>query len=111
MEKVKPDVSDLSPRILQILTAHDSDIEVLKANSIELKKEIGGVSSKLDLFHAELTKVLNRPVLSFKDILSVAKDIGIFASLIVGAIIYIAGSHYDARLVKMEAMIEKAVQK
>ena len=111
MEKMKPEVAEFSPKILQILTAHDSDIESLKTNGIELKKEIGVVSSKLDLFHAELTKVLNRPVLSLTQVLAVVKDVGLIVGFLVGGIIYVASSHYEARLVKIEAQIERGFQK
>jgi len=108
MEKVK---TELSPDIIKILTTHDADIEMLKANGVELKRDINILSSKLDNFHSEVVKVLNRPVVSLASSLTVMKDVFLIVGLVVGGIVYVASASYDARMSLMEERQKMTTEK
>ena len=108
MEKVK---TELSPDIIKILTTHDADIEMLKANGVELKRDINILSSKLDNFHSEVVKVLNRPVVSLSSSLTVMKDVFLIVGLVVGGIFYVASASYDARMSLMEERQKMTTEK
>lgn len=99
MEKIK---QELSPDIIKLLTTHDADIEMLKANGVELKRDINIISSKLDNFHSEVVKVLNRPAFSLPSSLSILKDVFLIIGLVVGCIVYVATASYEARMSLVE---------
>lgn len=108
MEQVK---QELSAEIIKLLTTHDADIEMLKSNSVELKRDVHAVSTKLDTFHAEIAKVINRPVLSLSSSLTVMKDVFLIVGLVVGGIIYVASASYEARMSLVEERQKMVVEK
>lgn len=108
MEKVK---SEPSPDIIKLLTTHDADIEMLKANGAELKRDINIVSAKLDSFHNEVLKVLNRPAFSLPSSLSIMKDVFLIIGLVVGCIVYVATASYEARMSLVEERQKMTMEK
>jgi hypothetical protein len=103
MEKVKDEMGQLSnQKVIQLLTVHDSEISALSKRTEALQSDISNISDKLDTFYKELTTILNRPVLSVSSSLTVIKDVGLIVGLIVGGIVYVASSSYEARIAIIE---------
>ncbi len=110
MEKVNPP-EDTVQRILGILTQHDAEITVLSSSTKEIKGNMEKISTKLDSFHSELLNVLQRPQLSLGASLTTIKDIFFIVGLVVGGIVYVASSHYEARMSLMEEKHKMVIEK